>query len=87
MVGGVASPTLRGRWRRAEQRIDGGPLDVGRAGRSDLQIHPADPNELIEIQSAAEGTRSAILSIRTAAALNSAVPDFGSVASIVNRLV
>ena len=76
---GLDHPLTAGpsRGRRAQHGIHGSPLVVGRNGIGQDEIH--------EERQAPTGSGS--LSIRTALALNSAVPDFGSVASIVSTFV
>ena len=59
------------RGRRTEQRIDGGALRRRGGGGETMDFHARQP----------------IFSMRIAEALNSEVPDFGSQASIVRRLV
>src|SRR5262249_51380073 len=84
----TALATVPGRCGRAKQRIDRGTLVVGRDGVPQPQIHqssPAAASGSARWEERRDFTRTG--STRTAHALNSAVPDFGSVALIVSRFV
>src|SRR5207247_68692 len=71
----VSTPnhTIVGHGLGSEQPVHGAALLLGGRRRREMQVHQATP--------------ASSLSIRIAVALNSAVPDFGSAASIVSRFV
>src|SRR6185295_2015284 len=69
----AANHPVVGRDRGSQQRIDRTTFLVRRLRRHQMEVH--------------QGTSACSLSIRIAVALNSAVPDFGSAASIVSRFV
>src|SRR5512142_1054775 len=72
----------------AEQRVDRGTLFIGWGDLPQVQIHQSSPAAARgSARSAAYAGALRTGSTRTAQALNSAVPDFGSVALIVSRFV
>src|ERR1700733_2071259 len=77
-----------GRHGRTEERVDGRALVGGRLGVEEAEIHSVlrySPAVRLVTPAASLGPPFSF-STRTAVALNSAVPDFGSVASIVSTL-
>src|SRR5207302_10071730 len=65
--------------RGAQHRVDRGAFLLGRRPTRQAKVH-----RYLEVTA---GSAAGSLSIRTAVALNSAVPDFGSTASIVRTFV